>query len=170
STARTNAVGARQLCEYRCFRPSPLAGLAARLYVRWGLSNRVAPMFNTVITNVPGPPVPLYMNGARLVTQFGLGPLFEGVGIFHAVFNYCDSMTVTFTSDRSLMTDPERYANCLQESFDELQAAALKRPIPAPKPEPVPAPPPAEAKAEAAPKKSRPRKRKPKLTIVSAAE
>ncbi|MFN8948163.1 MAG: WS/DGAT/MGAT family O-acyltransferase [Alphaproteobacteria bacterium] len=170
SKALTNAVGARQLSEYSSFMPSTLTGLAARLYVRWGLANRVAPMFNTVITNVPGPPVPLYMNGARLVTQFGLGPLFEGVGIFHAVFSYCGSMTVTFTSDRSLMTDPERYANCLQESFDELQAAALKRPIPAPKPEPVPAPPPAEAKAEAAPKKSRPRKRKPKLTIVSAAE
>jgi len=109
------------------------------------------------------------MNGARLVTQYGLGPVFEGVGIFHAVLSYCGSITVTFPSDRSLMPDPERYANCLQESFEEMKAAALKRPIPVPKPKP-PAPPPAEAKAEAAPKKSRPRKRKPKLTIVSAAE
>jgi WS/DGAT/MGAT family acyltransferase len=170
SKALTNAVGARQLTEYSSFMPSTLTGLAARLYVRWGLANRVAPMFNTVITNVPGPPVPLYMNGARLVTQYGLGPLFEGVGIFHAVFSYCGSMTVTFTSDRSLMADPEHYAACLQESFDELKAAAMKRPIPVPKPEPVPAAQPAETKAETAPKKSRPRKRKPKLTIVSAAE
>jgi hypothetical protein len=134
------------------------------------MANRVAPMFNTVITNVPGPPVPLYMNGARLVTQYGLGPLFEGVGIFHAVFSYCGSMTVTFTSDRSLMSDPEHYANCLQESFDELKTAAAKRPVPAPKPAPAPEPAPVETKAEATPKKSRPRKRKPKLTIVSAAE
>ncbi len=169
SKALTNAVGARQLSEYSSFMPSTLSGLAARLYVRWGLANRVAPMFNTVITNVPGPPVPLYMNGARLVTQYGLGPVFEGVGIFHAVLSYCGSITVTFTSDRSLMPDPERYANCLQESFEEMKAAALKRPIPAPKPKPVPeAQPAAEAAPE--PRKSRPRKRKPKLTVVSAAE
>jgi hypothetical protein len=67
------------------------------------------------------------------------------------------------------MPDPESYANCLQESFEELKAAALKKPIPAPKVEPVPvavvpdAPSPAKKKAKS-------RKKKPKLTIVSAAE
>jgi diacylglycerol O-acyltransferase len=170
SKTLTNAVGARQLSEYSGFMPSTLTGLAARLYVRWGMANRIAPLFNTVITNVPGPSVPLYMNGARLVTQYGLGPLFEGVGIFHAVFSYCGSITVTFTSDRNLMPDPERYALCLQEAFDELKEAADKRPVPAPKPAPVP-PPAAETPVAQAPKAARkPRKRKPRLTVVSAAE
>lgn len=167
SKALTNAVGARQMSEYSSFMPSTLTGLAARLYVRLGLANRIAPMFNTVITNVPGPPVPLYMNGARLVTQYGLGPVFEGMGIIHAVLSYCGSITVTFTSDRSIIPNPERYAECLQESFEELKAAALKRALPAPKPEPVAV---VEKLEEARAKKAKPRKRKPKLTIVSAAE
>ena len=169
SKALTNAAGARQMTEYAQFMPSTLSGLAARLYVRLGLANRIAPMFNTVITNIPGPPIPLYMNGARLVTQFGLGPVFEGMGIIHPVFSYCGRITVAFTSDRSIIPDPEVYAECLQESFEEMKAAALKKPIPAPKVEPVPV---AAVAEEAAPakKKARPRKRKPKLTVVSAAE
>jgi hypothetical protein len=149
--------------------PSTLSGLAARLYVRLGMANRIAPMFNTVITNIPGPPIPLYMNGARLVTQFGLGPVFEGMGIIHPVFSYCGRISVAFTSDRNIMPDPESYANCLQESFEELKAAALKKPIPAPKVEPVPVAVVPDLPAPAK-KKSKPRKKKPKLTIVSAAE
>lgn len=168
SKALTNAAGARQMAEYSSFMPSTLTGLAARLYVRLGLANRIAPMFNTVITNIPGPPVPLYMNGARLVTQYGLGPVFEGMGIIHPVFSYCGRITISFTSDRNIMPDPETYAECLQESFDEMKAAAMKKPIPAPKIESVPVAPVAE---DATPKKkAKSRKRKPKLTIVSAAE
>ena len=169
SKALTNAAGARQMSEYAQFMPSTLSGLAARLYVRLGLANRIAPMFNTVITNIPGPPIPLYMNGARLVTQFGLGPVFEGMGIIHPVFSYCGRITVAFTSDRAIIPDPEVYAECLQESFEEMKAAALKKPIPAPKVEPVPVAAVADMPAPAK-KKSRPRKRKPKLTVVSAAE
>ena len=170
SKALTNAAGARQMTEYAQFMPSTLSGLAARLYVRLGLANRIAPMFNTVITNIPGPPVPLYMNGARLVTQFGLGPVFEGMGIIHPVFSYCGRITVAFTSDRSIIPDPEVYAEYLEESFEEMKAAAQKRPIPAPKVEPVPVAPVVEVVAEAPKKKRRPAKRKPKLTVVSAAE
>ena len=167
SKALTNAAGARQMAEYSSFMPSTLTGLAARLYVRLGLANRVAPMFNTVITNIPGPPIPLYMNGARLVTQYGLGPVFEGMGIIHPVFSYCGRITISFTSDRSIMPDPEDYAEYIQEAFEELKAAAMKKPVPAPKVEPVPV---ASVAEEAPKKKAKPRKRKPKLTIVSAAE
>ncbi len=128
SKALTKAVGARELSDYSKFTPSMLTGLAARLYVGLGLANRIAPMFNTVITNIPGPPVPLYMNGARLVTQYGLGPVFEGMGIIHPVFSNCGRITISFTSDRDIMPDPEHYADCIQESFDEMRAATLLKP------------------------------------------
>jgi WS/DGAT/MGAT family acyltransferase len=167
SKALTNAAGARQMAEYSSFMPSTLTGLAARLYVRLGLANRVAPMFNTVITNIPGPPIPLYMNGARLVTQYGLGPVFEGMGIIHPVFSYCGRITISFTSDRSIVPDPEVYAEYIQEAFEELKAAAMKKPVPAPKLEQVPVAPVADDTPK---KRAKPRKRKPKLTIVSAAE
>ena len=170
SKALTNAAGARQMSEYSQFMPSTLSGLAARLYVRLGLANRITPMFNTVITNIPGPPVPLYMNGARLVTQYGLGPVFEGMGIIHPVFSYCGRITISFTSDRAIMPDPEVYADCLQESFEELKAAAMAKPLPAPKVEPVPVAAPVVVAEQPSKKKRRSAKRKPKLTVVSAAE
>ena len=128
SKALTKAVGARELSDYSKFTPSMLTGLAARLYVGLGMANRVAPMFNTVITNIPGPPVPLYMNGARLVTQFGLGPVFEGMGIIHPVFSNFGRITISFTSDRDIMPDPEHYQECIQESFEEMKAATLGKP------------------------------------------
>jgi hypothetical protein len=128
SKALTNAIGARHLADYSKFTPPMLTGLAARLYTRLHLANQMNQMFNTVITNVPGPQVPLYSVGARMVTQFGLGPAFDGVGIFHTVYSYCGQITVTAVACREMMPDPAFYAECLQEAFDELVAAAIQKP------------------------------------------
>jgi WS/DGAT/MGAT family acyltransferase len=123
SKEMTNAIGASTLTDYSQFIPSTVAGLAARLYTNLGLANRITPIFNTVITNIPGPQVPLYMTGARLVTQFGLGPILDGMGIIHPVFSYCGEITISFTSCREMIPDPAFYAECIQESFEELKAA-----------------------------------------------
>jgi WS/DGAT/MGAT family acyltransferase len=122
----TNAVGARLMTDYTQFIPSSTAGLAARLYTRWGLANAITPMFNCVITNVPGPQVPLYSVGARLVAHYGLGPILDGMGLIMPVFSYCGAITISVTSCRDIVPDPEFFAQCIQESFDELKAATLK--------------------------------------------
>lgn len=124
SKALTNAVGARTLSEYSKLMPAALAGLGARLYTSLGLAERSAQMFNCVVTNVPGPRVPIFMAGARMVTQFGLGPIFDGMGLIHPVYSYGDSLTVSFNSDREMIPDPGFYADCLQASFDALKDAA----------------------------------------------
>jgi diacylglycerol O-acyltransferase len=125
SKALTQAVGARLLTDYSQFIPSSVAGLAARLYSRFGLANRTNPFFNTVVTNVPGPQQPLYFCGARLVTTYGMGPIGDGLGLIHPVFSYCGQITIAATSCRKLMPDPAFYSKCLQDSFDELKAATL---------------------------------------------
>jgi len=112
------------MTDFSQFIPSSLAGLAARLYTRAGLANRIRPVFNCVVTNVPGPQVPLYSGGARLVTQFGLGPVVDGMALIHPVFSYCGEITISFTSCREIMPDPEFYAACIEESFHELREAA----------------------------------------------
>ena len=124
SKALTEAVGAKLMTDFSQFIPSSLAGLAARLYTRAGLANRIRPVFNCVVTNVPGPQVPLYSGGARLVTQFGLGPVVDGMALIHPVFSYCGEITISFTSCREIMPDPEFYAACIEESFHELREAA----------------------------------------------
>jgi WS/DGAT/MGAT family acyltransferase len=121
----SQAVGATLMTDATQFLPGMLAGLAARAYTRLGLANSVNPMFNTVITNVPGPQVPLYSAGARLVANYGLGPILDGMGLIHPIFSYCGEISISFTSCREMLPDPDFYEECLQASFDALGAATM---------------------------------------------
>jgi WS/DGAT/MGAT family acyltransferase len=125
SKATSAAVGARTMTDMSQFMPGMLAGLAARAYTRLGLANRIRPFLNTVITNVPGPQVPLYFTGAKMVSLFGMGPLMDGMGLIHPVFSYAGRISISVTACRDQMPDPAFYAECLQDAFDALQRAAL---------------------------------------------
>jgi diacylglycerol O-acyltransferase len=138
SKAMTNAVGARTLTDYSQFIPSGLAGLAARLYSGLGAANLHSPVFNCVATNVPGPRVPLYFAGAKMVRMMGTGPVFDGMGLINAIYSYGPEIAISFTSDRAMMPDPANYAQALRDSFDELLNAKPRATV--------------KAKAEATPK------------------
>ena len=125
SKAMTNAVGAKTLSDYSQLIPSGLAGLAARLYTRVGAANAHAPVFNCVVTNVPGSRVPLFFCGARMVAMYGTGPVFDGMGLINPIYSYGDTIAISFTSDRDMMPDPENYAAALRASFDALKTATL---------------------------------------------
>ncbi|MCB1692758.1 MAG: wax ester/triacylglycerol synthase family O-acyltransferase [Pseudomonadales bacterium] len=128
SKEMTNAVGAKLMTDFSQFIPSTTAALASRLYTEMGLSQTMGPGFNCVITNVPGPQFPLYSAGARLVTQFGLGPIFDGMGIIFPVFSYCGQITLSVNACREMMPDPGFFADCIGESFDELLRSAPAKP------------------------------------------
>jgi diacylglycerol O-acyltransferase len=123
SKATAAAVGARTMTDMTQFVPGMLAGLAARAYTRFRLANRIKPFLNTVITNVPGPQIPLYFTGARMVSLFGMGPVFDGMGLIHPVFSCSGRISISVTACREQMPDPGFYADCLQDSFDALFAA-----------------------------------------------
>jgi WS/DGAT/MGAT family acyltransferase len=120
-----NAVGARTLVDFAELLPGGLVGLGARTAGRLSLANRTRPIFNATVTNMPGPQHPLYMAGAKCVAQYGVGMIVDGMGLIHPVISYCGEMTIAFTSDREMMPDPAFYAQCLQQSFDELAAATI---------------------------------------------
>jgi WS/DGAT/MGAT family acyltransferase len=123
SKAMTKAVGAKLMTDYSQFIPSTTAALATRLYTEYGLADRMNMPFNCVVTNVPGPQFPLYSAGAQLVTQFGLGPIFDGMGLIFPVLSYCGFITISLTSCREMMPDPEFFGRCLDESFEALKEA-----------------------------------------------
>ena len=125
SKEMTSAIGAKLMTDYSQFIPSTTAALAARLYTQFGLANRTNPVFNCVITNVPGPQFPLYSAGAKLVAQYGMGPIFDGMGLIFPVLSYDGALTISVTSCREMMPDPEFFAQCLQDSYEELRDAAL---------------------------------------------
>lgn len=123
SKAMTEAIGARQMTEMSKVSPALFMALGARLYTSLGIADVMKPVMNTVVTNVPGPPVPIYSAGAKLLHMQGLLCLTDGMGVGHVVQSYCTQATVGFTADRKLMPDPEFYAQCIQDSFNALMAA-----------------------------------------------
>ena len=120
SKATSQAVGARTMTDATQFMPGVLAGLAARVYTQLGLATRIKPIGNTIITNVPGPQIPLFFTGARMVALHGLGPIMDGMGLIHPVFSYSGKISIAITACRDQLPDPGFYAQCLQDSFDAL--------------------------------------------------
>ncbi len=142
SKAMTNALGARQMTEISKVSPMLFQSLAARLFTQLRLANRMKPVVNTVVTNVPGPPIPIYSSGAELVRMYGLICLFDGLGIAHVVQSYQDESMISFTACREMLPDPEVYAGYLEDSFAEYKSllkttAKTKRKSPARKRKPA---------------------------------
>jgi WS/DGAT/MGAT family acyltransferase len=85
-----------------------------------GLLDKFPPANNTVVTNVQGSSVPLYLCGAKMIDSFGMGPLIPNTGLFHTISSTYDFLTIAFTADRMKMADPDFYVQCLEESFVEI--------------------------------------------------
>jgi diacylglycerol O-acyltransferase len=128
-----HAVGARNLSELSASFPGALNvwGFKALAATQLAFGAR-RPTFNVGVSNVPGPQVPLYMNGARGVRFFGVAPIFSGTALVVGVFSYCGVIDVTFVSCRRVVPDPGFLAECLQASYADLLAAlpgAAERPV-----------------------------------------
>jgi WS/DGAT/MGAT family acyltransferase len=83
-------------------------------------------LFNTVSTNVPGPQIPLYLEGRRLLTWVPLGICATDIGLFVAILTYDKKLTFGLTVDPHLVPDGWDLAGCLRESFAELRIAAVQ--------------------------------------------
>lgn len=118
------SIGAEHIANANKSTPALLASMSIRLYTQSGVNRLTRPNVNTMVTNVPGPNIPLYFCGSQLVKQFNMSPLHHGLGLVHTVFSYCGEMTIGFNACANMLPDPERYEQCLDESFESLYAAA----------------------------------------------
>lgn len=116
------AIGARTLTDVGDFIPFSVAGLGTRLYTRMHLAEKHRPIFNLVITNVPGPRIPLYVAGARLLANAGMAPIFDGMGLILAVMSYAGRLSIGVTSCPDILGDPYRFTSYFEPALEELEA------------------------------------------------
>jgi len=75
-----------------------------------------------------GPDRPLYLCGARLTYFSAILPITDGLGLAFAVTRCDGRVVISPTSCRELMPDPEVFAQCLRDSFQQYLALAAAKP------------------------------------------
>jgi len=120
-----NALGARDMMEMQEGLPAPTLLLAGKVIAaNAGPGKHYRESHNMIVTNVPGPQEPLYFCGARLALFTGMAIILDNLAISHAVTSYTGKLVIAPLSDRAILPDPARYADCLREAFEELKSAA----------------------------------------------
>jgi WS/DGAT/MGAT family acyltransferase len=85
-------------------------------------AGRYRPMFNVVISNVPGPKSPLYLDGARLESAHPLSVLFHGQALNITCLRYVDRINFGFTGCADALAGMEKLPDYTREALDELEA------------------------------------------------
>src|SRR3546814_20397915 len=91
-----------------------------RLYSRMKVADHIRPLFNVTISNVPGPPFPLYTAGARVEANYPVGPIIDGTGLNMTVMSYLDQLDFGLLACPDVLHDVWVLADCLHDSLDEL--------------------------------------------------
>ena len=109
--------------------PPAIIALLARIYSRWGLADRLAPVASTNVSNVRGAPVPLYLAGARLEAGYPFGPLADGLGLNVSVMSYDGRLDVGITVCPDRVPDPWALVEALRVEHDTvlLEADSVDR-------------------------------------------
>ncbi|MBA3304200.1 MAG: DUF1298 domain-containing protein, partial [Acidimicrobiia bacterium] len=121
---QAGAIGADTLTNWVEFAAPAVAARAARLYSRTRAASRHRPVFNVTISNVPGPNVPLFMGGSRLVAWYPMGPLAEGQGLNMTVMSYMGVIHFGLVACSETVPEVQAMANHLDDALEELVKAA----------------------------------------------
>ncbi|HVH19125.1 MAG TPA: wax ester/triacylglycerol synthase family O-acyltransferase [Myxococcota bacterium] len=113
------AVGAEVLTRVAEWTPTTLLSLGARN------ASRLLP-FNSVVTNVPGPRIPMYLLGARLREAYPHVPLVDHMGLGIALLSCEGRLHWGVNADYDLVPDLPEFVAALQDSFAELSALAAE--------------------------------------------
>ncbi len=111
------ALGAYALTQVTEWTGSSLLSLAARMMT-------FSPPFNMVITNVPGPQVPLYLLESRMQAAHPLVPLLGQLGLGIAIFSYAGTLSWGFSADWNVVPDLHELVEATEAAFEELVALA----------------------------------------------
>jgi WS/DGAT/MGAT family acyltransferase len=118
---RHRALPADLLQDANHFIPPAVFARAARLTFRLSTSRPGRPTWNLVISNVPGPQLPLYLAGAKLVANYPVSVITDGMGLNITVMSYLGSLDFGLVADRDQMPDLWKVMDWLGDALDELR-------------------------------------------------
>ena len=103
---------------------------SASLYGRSSVVNTLPVLANVLISNVPGPPVLLYVDGLRMSGYWPLSIVEHGVGLNITLMSYAGNLCLGFVAARCAVPDARELAGDFLDAYDELRQSAQK-PAPA---------------------------------------
>jgi diacylglycerol O-acyltransferase / wax synthase len=123
------ALPAELMQDAAVFFPPAVLARAARL--SFSLAAVRTPIWNLVISNVPGPQFPLYCAGAQIQANYPVSVITDGLGLNITVMSYCGHLDFGIVADREQMPDVWKLIGWLRESLDELKPASARKKVPA---------------------------------------
>ncbi len=122
------ALGADTLQNWAEHAAPNVFAAAARLYTPMKEANQHRPLANVIISNVPGPDVPLYMGGSEMLGMFPLGPVMDGMGLNITIMSYRGVFYWGLASDARAVPRLWDIAAAVPPALSELMhAAGLRR-------------------------------------------
>ncbi|MCV7102188.1 WS/DGAT/MGAT family O-acyltransferase [Mycobacterium palustre] len=119
----SSVIGESLLQDWSQFAAPAAFGIAMRLYARTRLTASM-PVHNLVVSNIPGPQVPLYFLGCEVKAMYPLGPIFHGSGLNITVMSLNGKLDVGLISCPELVPDLWEMADDFAVAMEELLAAA----------------------------------------------
>jgi diacylglycerol O-acyltransferase / wax synthase len=120
---RHKALPATLLQDANHFIPPAVFARAAQLTFRLSSSGLASPNWNLVISNVPGPRIPLYCAGAKLVANYPVSVITDAMGLNITLMSYLDEIDVGIVADRDQMPDLQDLIGWLAEGIRQLLPA-----------------------------------------------
>lgn len=121
---RHNAMPAELLQDIANFIPPAINARAARVALQLGTRQRMRPLYNLVISNVPGPAFPLYLAGAEVEHNYPVSVITDGAGLNITVMSYRDSMDFGILADRDQLPEVWDLLDALGDELEALRRAA----------------------------------------------
>jgi diacylglycerol O-acyltransferase / wax synthase len=121
---RHEAMPAQLLQDATQFIPPAVFSRASQITFSLAASRK--PLWNLVVSNVPGPQFPLYMAGARMVANYPISVITDGMGLNITVMSYCGHLDFGIVADRDQMRDVWKLMDWLGNALEELLPAGAR--------------------------------------------
>jgi diacylglycerol O-acyltransferase / wax synthase len=107
--------------------PGPLLSFALSSVARFGLAAKLPPVFNVMISSVPGSPTRIKSGDNELVYMNGSPPIMDGVGLLFGILGYDKNIVISITTCKKMVPDKAFMVSCLRSSYEHLVTESRKQ-------------------------------------------